>query len=177
MIVTNDDRIAEEARIYRDQGKAGFTRNAHVRMGYNWRMSEPHAIIGLKHLERLPSMIKDRQAIAALYTQGLKSLHQLYALEVPAGGECNFYKYIVVLKAKQDRKALKALLREREGVSLAGEVYEEPLHVQPVFTPYADRSLPVAEDYCGRHLCLPIFSGMEAAQARQVLGALEHHIG
>ena len=50
MIVTNDDRIAEEARIYRDQGKASFTVNAHVRLGYNWRMSEPHAIIGLKHL-------------------------------------------------------------------------------------------------------------------------------
>lgn len=177
MIVTDDDRVAEEARIYRDQGKASFTQNAHVRMGYNWRMSEPHAIIGLKHLERLPSMIKDRQAIAALYDQGLKAFRHLYALEVPVGGECNFYKYIVVLKAQQDRKALKTKLRERYGVSLAGEVYEEPLHKQPVFASYVDRPLPVAEDYCGRHLCPPIFSGMEQAQARQVLGALEHCIG
>ena len=63
-------RLAEEARIYRDQGKASFTQNAHVRMGYNWRMSEPHAIIGLKHLERLPEMIADRQKIAAIYDQG-----------------------------------------------------------------------------------------------------------
>jgi perosamine synthetase len=177
MIVTDDDRLAEEARIYRDQGKASFTQNAHVRMGYNWRMSEPHAIIGLKHLERLPAMLKDRQRIAAVYDRGLKALRQLSPLQVPPGGECNFYKYIVVLKSLQDRKALKALLRERYAVSLAGEVYEEPLHKQPVFAQYAVRALPVAEDYCARHLCLPIFSGMDDAQARQVIGALEQSIG
>lgn len=177
MIVTDDDRLAEEARIYRDQGKASFTQNAHVRMGYNWRMSEPHAIIGLKHLERLPAMIKDRQAIAAIYDQGLKAFRHLYPLQVPAGGECNFYKYIVVLTARQDRKALKMTLRQRHGVSLAGEVYEEPLHKQPVFAPYVDRPLPVAEEYCARHLCLPIFSGMDEGQARQVIGALEQCIG
>jgi dTDP-4-amino-4,6-dideoxygalactose transaminase len=177
MIVTDDDRLAEEARIYRDQGKASFTQNAHVRMGYNWRMSEPHAIIGLKHLERLPAMIRDRQGIAAIYDQGLTSLRHLYPLQVPVGGECNFYKYIVVLKARQDRKALKMTLRQRYGVSLAGEVYEEPLHKQPVFASYVDQPLPVAEEYCARHLCLPIFSGMEKTQARQVIGALEHCIG
>src|SRR5580693_1972196 len=73
MIVTDDDRIDAEARIYRDQGKASFTQNAHTRMGYNWRLSEPHAIIGLRHLERLPAMIADRQRIAALYDEGLRS--------------------------------------------------------------------------------------------------------
>ena len=84
MIVTNDDRIAEESRIYRDQGKASFTVNAHVRMGYNWRMSEPHAIIGLRHLERLPAMIADRRAIAAIYDRGLQGFRNLHALPVPA---------------------------------------------------------------------------------------------
>jgi perosamine synthetase len=173
MIVTNDSRIAEEARIYRDQGKASFTQNAHVRMGYNWRMSEPHAIIGLKHLERLPAMIADRQRIAAIYDQGLKGIRPLDRLAIPAGGGCNYYKYIVVLKEKRDRKALKTLLRERYGVSLAGEVYEEPLHKQPVFESYVTRALPVSEDYCARHLCLPIFSGMEEGEAHQVLRALK----
>ena len=177
MIVTNDDRIADEARIYRDQGKASFTQNAHVRMGYNWRMSEPHAIIGLKHLERLPAMIKERQAIAALYDRGLAGLRNLSRLEVPPGGLCNYYKYIAVLKEQRDRKALKALLRERYGVSLAGEVYEEPLHKQPVFAPYASSPLPVSEDYCARHICLPIFSGMEERDAHQVLGALKDVLG
>jgi len=177
MIVTSDDRIADEARIYRDQGKAGFTQNAHIRMGYNWRMSEPHAIIGLKHLERLPAMINDRRRIAALYDRELRTLKGLTTVAVPAEGGCNYYKYLVVLNQRQDRKALKTLLREKYGVSLAGEVYEEPLHKQPVFEAYASGSLPVSEDYCARHLCLPVFSGMGKADADHVLRALKEVIG
>ena len=177
MIVTGDDRLAEEARIYRDQGKASFTQNAHIRMGYNWRLSEPHAIIGLRHLERLPVMMADRQKIAVVYDQGLKGLRNLSTLSIPPGGLCNYYKYIVVLKRKQDRKALKALLRDRYGVALAGEVYEEPLHKQPAFESYMSGALPVSEDYCARHVCLPIFSGMEEAETKQVLNALKEVIG
>src|SRR5205814_1065807 len=60
MIVTDDDRIAEEARIYRDQGKAGFLTNFHTRLGNNWRMSEVHAVIGLSQLARLDEFIAHR---------------------------------------------------------------------------------------------------------------------
>jgi len=177
MIVTDDDRIAEESRIYRDQGKASFTVNAHVRMGYNWRMSEPHAIIGLKHLERLPAMIEERRTIASIYDKGLGEFKNLYALKVPAGGVCNYYKYIAVMKKTRDRKELKGHLRERYGVSLAGEVYEEPLHKQPVFAEYAAGPLPVSEDLCARHVCLPVFSGMRQSEAAQVLDALKEVLG
>ena len=177
MIVTNNDGIAEEARIYRDQGKASFTQNAHIRLGYNWRMSEPHAIIGLRHLERLPRMISDRQRIAAIYDQGLKPFYNLRRLEVPSQGVCNYYKYIAILKDKRDRKALKAELRDCYGVSLSGEVYEEPLHKQPVFKPYAVGRLEVSEDYCARHICLPIFSGMKEDEAHWVVQALRETIG
>jgi dTDP-4-amino-4,6-dideoxygalactose transaminase len=177
MIVTNDDKLAEEARIYRDQGKASFTVNAHIRMGYNWRMSEPHAIIGVRHLERLPAMIADRQAIAACYDQGLRDLQNLQTLAVPANGTCNYYKYIAILKEKRDRKELKAALREKYGVSLAGEVYEEPLHKQPIFKQYCTGPLPIAEDLCARHICLPIFSGMQVSDAQQVIRALKQTVG
>ncbi|HYK92299.1 MAG TPA: DegT/DnrJ/EryC1/StrS aminotransferase family protein [Acidobacteriota bacterium] len=177
MIVTNDSQIAEEARIYRDQGKASFTQNAHIRMGYNWRMSEPHAIIGLRHLLRLPAMIGERQAIANLFDHALKEFRNLYPLRIPAGGTCNYYKYIAVLRERRDRKEMKALMRERYGVSLAGEVYEEPLHKQPVFEKYLRQALPVSEDLCARHICLPIFSGMEPTDAHQVIRALEEVIG
>src|SRR5690242_125479 len=61
MIVTDDDRIAEEARVYRDQGKAGFTSNFHTRLGANWRLSEPHAAIGLVQLKRLDEFIARRR--------------------------------------------------------------------------------------------------------------------
>jgi len=177
MIVTNDGRIAQEARIYRDQGKASFTQNAHIRMGYNWRMSEPHAIIGVRHLERLPAMIAGRQRIAAVYDAGLRGFEGLAPLLVPERGVNNYYKYIAILKDRTGRTALKALLRERYGVSLAGEVYEEPLHRQPVFEKYARRPLPVSEDLCARHICLPIYSGMMEDEAHYVLSAVKEALG
>jgi len=177
MITTNDARMADEARIYRDQGKASFTQNAHVRMGYNWRMSEPHAIIGLKHLERLPAMIEDRRKIARIYDAGLSTFRNLSPLRIPESGVCNYYKYIAVMNRKRDRKELKTVLKERYGVGLAGEVYEEPLHRQPVFERYFRTPLPVSEDLCARHICLPIFSGMEEADARHVIQALHEVIG
>ncbi len=172
MLVTDDDKIAEEALIYRDQGKASFLVNAHTRMGYNWRMSEPHAIIGLRHLERLPQMIADRQRIAALYDEALAGLTELDALNVPAGCVSNYYKYIAVMRERRDRRELKKHLRETYGVSLTGEVYEDPLHKQPVFEKYAPGPLPVSEDLCARHICLPVYAGMENDEARQVIDAI-----
>ncbi len=177
MIVTQSEDIAREARIFRDQGKASFTQNAHTRLGYNWRMSEPHAIIGLKHLERLPEMVSDRQKIAGVYDQGLKEFHNLSRLKVPSGGVSNYNKYIAILKEKKDRKVLKTELREHYGVSLSGEVYEEPLHKQPIFSPYASGPLKISEDYCARHICLPIFSGMKEDEAHWVLQSLKEVIG
>jgi perosamine synthetase len=188
MIVTSDDRLDAEARIYRDQGKASFTENAHTRMGYNWRLSEPHAIIGLRHLERLPAMIADRRRIAAIYDAWLGTAgaggagRSLRPLTVPAGGVCNYYKYIAVIEGSGassagGRAALKRQLKERHGVSLSGEVYESPLHAQPVFREVAGTPLPVADDLCARHVCLPVFSGMADADAEQVLRALGEVMG
>ena len=177
MIVTDDDRVMEEARIHRDQGKASFTVNAHTRLGYNWRMSEPNAVIGLRHLQRLPAMVEGRQRVAARYDAALAELSGLEPLPVPAGGVCNYYKYVAALKGEVDRVALKAELSERYGVCLAGEVYESPLQRQPVFEKLAERPLPISEEVCARHICLPIFPGMTDAQVDRVIEALRLTVG
>ncbi|MBW1684608.1 MAG: DegT/DnrJ/EryC1/StrS family aminotransferase [Deltaproteobacteria bacterium] len=177
MITTNDDRLNDEARIYRDQGKASFTQNAHTRLGYNWRLAETNAVIGLRHLERLPAMIRSRQRIAALYDAALADFGGLTPLRIPEGGVCNYYKYVAITKQKTDRKSLKADLRGTYGVSLAGEVYEEPVQRQPIFERYAEYPLPVSEDVCSNHICLPVFSGMTDEQAKQVIDALKRTIG
>ena len=172
MLVTDDDRIADEARIYRDQGKASFLVNAHTRLGYNWRLSEPHAIIGLRHLSRLGEMVADRRRVAAIYNEALAGFRNLRAVAVPPACQSNYYKYLAVMREHRDRKQLKQLLREQYGVSLSGEVYEDPLHKQPVFEQYARGPMPVAEDLCARHICLPVYAGMEDDEARQVIDAL-----
>src|SRR5437879_13219302 len=102
-------------------------------MWYNSRISQPHSIIGLKHLERLPAMIADRQRIAAIYDEGFRGFRNLSRVQVPAGGACNYYKYIGVLKETRDRRELKTLLKDRYGVAVAGEVHDEQMQTQPVF--------------------------------------------
>ena len=172
MIVTRDERIAVEARRYRDQGKESFERNAHTRLGYNWRLSEPHAIIGLRHFQRLPEMIAARQRIAALYDAALRQVDGLRPLAVPRDGTSNYYKYIAVLTNGADRTTLKRRLREEHDVALSGEVYEQPIQHQPVFERYAAYPLPASEEICARHVCLPVFASMTDAQAHRVVEAL-----
>jgi dTDP-4-amino-4,6-dideoxygalactose transaminase len=171
MIVTNDDRIAEEARIYRDQGKASFLTNLHTRLGYNWRMSEPHAAITLAQLHRLDQFIAHRQHIAAIYDAELSAL-PLTPISVPANARCNYYKYVAYLPDGVDRSELKLTLRTDYEIGLSGEVYDLPLHLQPVFAPWADRALPGAEHLCARHICLPVSAVMTDEQAAMVVDAL-----
>mgnify|MGYP002526081343 FL=1 len=80
-------------------------------------------------------------------------------------------------RERLDRKALKTRLREDWGVSLAGEVYEEPIQRQPIFEQYAVEPLPVSEDACARHICLPLFPSMTDEQAARVIEALQATIG
>lgn len=171
MIATNDDRINAEARIFRDQGKAGFTSNFHTRLGNNWRMSEPHAIIGRFQLKRLPEFIATRQRIAAIYDKTLGAI-DVTPLRMPAGASSNYYKYIAMPPAGVDRVALKTKLREGYDVGLSGEVYEAPCHLQPVFGPLAVGTLPVAEELCARHICLPVSAVMTDDDASYVVDSL-----
>jgi dTDP-4-amino-4,6-dideoxygalactose transaminase len=171
IILTNDDTIADEARIYRDQGKASFTANVHTHLGYNWRMSEPHAAITLSQLNRLDEFIAHRQRVAKLYDDGLAEL-PLTPLTIPSDAGCNYYKYVTFLPPGIDRAELKQLLRGEFGVGLSGEVYELPLHAQPVFEPWVDRPLPGAEHLCASHICLPVSAVMTDEQALHVVTSL-----
>jgi perosamine synthetase len=173
MIVTDDDRIAEEARLYRDQGKINFNANIHIRDGYNWRLSEPHAVIGLRHLERLPDMLQSRRRAGELYDAAFAHSNVVTPLRVPDNGVCNRYKYIVLPNHPIDRPAVKQKLRDRYGVILGGEVYAEPIQHQPVFQNLPRGPLPVSEDVCARHLCLPMFSGLNEDQVQQVISSVE----
>jgi dTDP-4-amino-4,6-dideoxygalactose transaminase len=172
MIVTDDDRIHEEALIYRDQGKAGFHANVHTRLGYNWRMSELHAVVGRSQLRRLPEFIEARQKVAAVYDRGLADCEALAPLIPPAGSSSNYYKYVAFLRRPVDRAELKRLLRERDGVPLTGEVYELPCHRQPVFASLSGGPLPDAEAACASHVCLPISPRMTTEEAEYVVAAL-----
>jgi perosamine synthetase len=184
MILTGSPDIEREARIYRDQGKGDVSANHHVRHGYAWRMSEQAAVTGLVHLRRLEEFIRRRREVACRYDEVLAGLDGLEPLAEPAGCRGNYYKYIAVLPEGADRARFRQQLADEHDVRLAGEVYDTPLHWQPVFAEFAPDGpgrlgsgqggppLPVAEDLCARHICLPVHSDMTAAEVDQVCGAV-----
>ena len=171
MIVTNDADIAEEARIYRDQGKGSFHANFHTRMGANWRMSEPHAAIVLSQLHRLNEFIDRRQELAARYDEALAPL-DLETLVIPPAASSNYYKYVAFLPEGIDRTLFKQHLRTEFDIGLSGEVYDTPLHHQPIFSQLDDRALPGAEWLCARHVCLPLYPALSEADADYVVESL-----
>jgi perosamine synthetase len=171
MIVTDDEAIVEAARAYRDQGKASFLTNFHTRLGANWRMSEPHAAIVQSQLARLDEFIAARQSLAKRYDAAIDDLG-LRPVQVPAGAHCNYYKYVAFLPTGIDRAALKQTMRERFDIGLPGEVYDTPLHQQPVFEAFADRALPGAEFIGARHICLPLYPSLTESDADYVVESL-----
>ena len=172
MIVTDEDRMATEARLYRDQGKASFLQNTHIRMGYNWRMSEPHAVIGLRHLQGFAGLLAGRRRIAARYDAAFAGgALGIKPIAVPKGCVANYYKYVVMLPEGRDRATLKAWLKDNHNVHCSGEVYEVPLHKNEVLRHLDPGALTNADIACGRQLCLPIFASMTDAQADQVVAA------
>jgi dTDP-4-amino-4,6-dideoxygalactose transaminase len=172
MVLTGSEELAQEARIYRDQGKGAFSANHHVRLGSAWRMSELHAATGLVHLRRMEEFIARRRAVAARYDKALGDLDGIQPLAEPPGCRSNIYKYIALLPPGLDRARFKSELAQRFQVYLSGEVYDLPLHRQPVLAEYAGPPLPVAEELAARHICLPVHSDMTDSEVDEVLTAV-----
>ncbi len=173
MITTNDERLHRRARIFRDQGKSGFERNLHVELGYNWRMSEIHGVIGLYQFRRLEEFIAQRRNIAQIYDSGLGKSEGLEPLKTPNEVRSNYYKYIAFLEKGIDRDWFKKELRETFEVNLSGEVYDIPCHRQPVFNGLGlEGDFPIAEDLCRRMVCLPISAIMTEEEAEYVIDSL-----
>lgn len=179
MIVTDDEKIYERALVFRDQGKAGFFGNVHTEMGYNWRMSEVHAAIGLSQFARLDEFIADRRRIAKIYDEGLKEVESISPVKISLEVKSNYYKYVAVLKEGIDRTSFKKKMKEKYSVSLSGEVYELPCHLQPIFKDryrFKGGEFPKSEDLCRRHICPPIFVGMTGEQAKYVIKSLREAV-
>ncbi len=170
MIVTADSRIAEKARLLRDQAKVNGE-NYHQEIGSNWRMSELQAILGVAQLRRLGDFIKGRTRVARIYDAGWENEQKLRPLAVPPSAQPNYYKYVLFLKDNKCER-LRKLLKERWGVHLSGYVYEIPCHEQPVFRNFAQGRLPQAEELCRRHICPPIYPSLTDEEAQYVVRAI-----
>jgi len=168
-----DPAMLESARKLRDHGKISTSQNIHDRLGNNWRLSEVHAAVGMAHFARLDGLLEMRRKLAAWYDQNLDSVPRIKRYHLPQGVESNYYKYMAFLDPEVDRAELKARLRQRHGVALAGEVYDVLLSDQPYFADrFKGHSFERAQWFAAHHICLPAFPSMTTAEQRHVLDAL-----
>ncbi len=165
LVVTNDDRSADEMRALRDHGQA--QRYVHQMIGYNYRMDGIQALVLGHKLAHLDDWTNQRRQVAQRYAEGLAGL----PLTLPeiVHGDHVFHLYVV---RTQQRDALKGHL-DGHGVQ-TGLHYPIPLHKQPCFADMASAqgSFPVAEDYAGTALSLPMFAGLTPDQQDRVIDAV-----
>jgi len=172
MITTNDDDVANMAKLLRNQGK--IKGNMVGVIAYNWRMTEFQAIMGLVQLSLLEEMIEKRTNIARIYNEMLRDNEVLKPLKIPKGVRHNYYKYIMFLPKRREPEVLREYLKKNYNISLSGYVYEIPLHKQPPFQKYVGEKdkYPRAEDLCSRHIALPIYPEMTTEEAYYVAESL-----
>lgn len=170
MVVTGDDDLAAEVRLYRNLGKAEQWVSHHTRMGTNGRMHELAAVLGTHQLARLEANVTARREVADRYASALAGHPDLTLLR--PGHPYSGYKVVGLLSPAVDRDQLKERIGKTE-IRLAGEVYAEPLHHQPVLAEmYGGLSFPGAERACASQICLPIYPALDADRVDLVVSVL-----
>jgi dTDP-4-amino-4,6-dideoxygalactose transaminase len=163
---TNDDRLADWIKMYRNQGMR--ERYHHEILGYNFRMTDIQAAIGLVQLDKLERNTARRQEIARRYDEAFA--HLPVKLPVcPAGRTHVFHQYTVGVGP--DRDAIVAEMKDA-GVS-CGIYYPIPCHRQAyVLELGIDANLPVTDAVAAESMSLPMYPGLTEAEQKQVIEAL-----
>lgn len=180
MITTDNEEVYKKALMLRDHGKPDHRFNKHTEFGYNWRLSEIHAVIGLEQMNKINWILGERRRVARIYDKKLHDVEGIELIKMPTNVESSYYKYIVYLKEGVDRDYIKNKMKNEYGVELTGEVYADPCHSQPVFKKYPERvlnkgddKLPGAEYVCNRHICLPLYPGLTEEEVNYVVESLK----
>lgn len=165
-VTTNDDRLADFLRLYRNQGMR--TRYSFEMLGYNFRMTDLSAAIGLVQLSKLERNTARRQQIAAVYDAAFADL-PITTPVVPEGRTHVFHQYTIGVGPERD--AILAALREA-GVG-ADVYYPLPVHRQAYIMErglYAD--LPITDAAAASTIALPMHPGLTAGEQATVVAAV-----
>jgi len=180
MITTGDEAIAARLRRLREHGMDVSAADRHrsrqpviehyTEVGFNYRMTDIQAAIGLVQLRKLAPMVARRRLLARRYTELLSSIQGLVTAGDPPYGETNYQSFWVLLPEESavSRDELMRLLAE-SGVSARRGIMAA--HLEPA---YADTrtSLPVTERLARHSLILPLFHEMTEAQQDHVVSVM-----
>jgi perosamine synthetase len=178
MIVPRDGEEAARLRSERNQGRAvdmGWL--DHDRLGFNYRLSDLAAALGVAQIEKLDSLLERRAAVARMYSDRLGSIEGLRTPIPGRGTEVrSWFVYTVRLPQGADRDATIARLAER---GVASKAYLPCIHLFPHLREhgYREGQFPVAEAASADSLALPFFPAMGEAQVERVCQELAAALG
>jgi dTDP-4-amino-4,6-dideoxygalactose transaminase len=175
IIVTDDDQGAELMDALRNQGRSpGDTWLSHTYLGYNYRMDEMSAALGVVQMERVEALIASRQQVANWYNELLKD-HPAIEIPVinPETTRMSWFVYVVRLVKNLDQMEISEKLKD---LGVPVRPYFAPIHLQPYMVDrfgYQPGDYPITESLGSRGLALPFSSKMTKDQVEEVCRALK----
>ena len=175
MVVTDSETLAESCRSLRNLAFQDNRRFVHERLGWNMRMTNLQAAIGLAQLERLDEVIRRKREIGALYHDSLKDLEglQLPLQETPYAKN-SYWVFGLVLDPDRDMTA-SAVMHRLGQAGIGTRPFFYPLHHQPVMRKrglFDKESYPTAEHLCRNGFYVPSGVALRDAQIVRVVDAL-----
>lgn len=168
MVVTQDAKVARRVRALRNHGRYGAAWLEHVELGYNYRLSEMQAALGVTQMRRLEEILARRAEVARRYCERLAGIPavRLPAMEIP-GQRLSWFVFTVQV-AERDRVA-----EHLAAAGIATGRYFVPIHLQPAYAAWREKSdLAVTEAIGARTLALPFFNRITDEQIDRVAEAL-----
>jgi perosamine synthetase len=171
MVVTDDDAIASRMRLLRTHGMDPSRRYWHAVIGYNYRMTNVAAAIGLAQLERVDWQLERRQEVAVWYREELEGVGVLTCQgEKPWARHVWWMFSVLVDEGTADRDGVIDAMRRR-GVDTRPFVH--PLHTLPPYREAAEGQVFTAAEAIARSgINLPTWAGLTRADVRRVCDAL-----
>jgi perosamine synthetase len=178
VVVTNDERAADMMRALRNQGRApGDTWLQHTFLGYNYRLDEMSAALGVTQMGRLEELLQKRDKVAGWYSE---RLGEIPGVEIPViepfTTRMSWFVYVVRFDRKINRDSLAKRLEAR---GIAVRPYFLPIHLQPYMRErfgYTEGDFPVTEDLGKRGLAVPFSGVMTEEQVEDVCADLRAEV-
>jgi perosamine synthetase len=172
MITTNDAKLATLSRNLRDHAFSNERHFWHKYMGFNYRMTNMQAAVGLAQTEQLGAFVDKRRRNAALYTGLLKDIPGIVTPPEAGYAKNVFWMYSILVEDEfgMTRDELRGYLA-RYGIET--RTFFIPMHLQPIyFMEFKGQRYPVSEMLCQRGFYLPSASSLTEPQIRYIAGVI-----
>jgi dTDP-4-amino-4,6-dideoxygalactose transaminase len=168
MVLTDDLEIANKVRYWSNQSREQLPWYEHNEIGYNYRMSNLLASLGMAQLSRLPELIKRRRRNRDLYSQALGTVSGLSVQLDPPWGNSNAWLTTITFDSKLFPGAPKRIREKLEVSNVESRPIWKPLHLQPVYVGSQRYLSGNAERIYSEGLCLPSGSTMSDEDVARV---------